>query len=420
MLPLFRAPRRHRLRTVPTLVLIAALAASGIGPAVATEPAHAVAEEPIVGGEAGNGSAAGADDTGAGDTGSGDAAGGAAGEVGSSAPEGDEAPPSDLTEETQSEEAQLDDGPGIAPFALNPQFAQQNLNRYFILRGTTGEVTTPGSAGEGNWNAQIYYSGLNNDSTRFTQSTTKLTSSDLQLGPQRSGPAPTFKWSPNALGVTKTGLFYIAQQYRALDTVGGVAHEYVDIWTWESGDQNGNNKGPSTPVVKGFDLGVSGFNAPSNSAPQNIVAGAVNPVDGSYYFGFYRPVAPGEKYPQGTIAMHLYRVEADPLAPSGFSAGQVATAITPNGSYLTGTNGDFTFDSGGNLTFVVSDQRKTAGTYIGVIPASALSNATIGTPSTITGFTISNKLEIATGAACRRCVRGDACARACARLARHG
>lgn len=273
----------------------------------------------------------------------------------------------------------------------NPDFASQNLNKYFSLAGSSTSSL---------WKAHIRRVFLTdsgtNASSSFQQNQTPSGSTwiatELDVPAGRT-PAPntggTLKRNPNALGVTEDGVFYFTMQYQQAEgTSPQPKHEFIDVWRYESGVPTGTGT-ELTRVVSGMDLGPT---ASGSAEAQQIVAGAVNSFDGAFYFGFYSPVGDAAS---GHIELHLYRASE---VGGTWSAGRIGTAATPKGSYLAGTNGDFVFDTAGNLTFVVSDQGHETDAYIGTIPHAELAEATIENPKTFTDFSISPRLPIRTGA----------------------
>lgn len=85
-----------------------------------------------------------------------------------------------------------------------------------------------------------------------------------------------------------------------------------------------------------------------------IVGGAVNPVDGAYYFMYYSATPASSPLGAGNARAHLYR-----YYPGTSTVGEVAHVDIPKQSTFSTTadevNGDIEFDSAGNLHLVMSN-----------------------------------------------------------------
>lgn len=148
--------------------------------------------------------------------------------------------------------------------------------------------------------------------------------------------------SVNALGVTEQGDFYFTAERD--NRLSNPSSDAVNIYRYAV--NNGTTlAGTLTRMALDVRLGVTGV---------TVVAGAVNPVEESYYFAYF---APGS----GTdIQMHLFRYAVD------FTARKIAVVTVENpdgwlGNGVSDVNGDFAFDGDGNLHVVMSNNG-TAGT----------------------------------------------------------
>ncbi|PQZ94730.1 hypothetical protein CQ018_05125 [Arthrobacter sp. MYb227] len=233
---------------------------------------------------------------------------------------------------------------------------------------------------------------MNGESNAFpvSQNSPEWLVKDLAIPPGRIPPAftgGTTQRNPNALGVTEDGVFYFTNQYQqALLTANGKRHEFIDVWRYESDQPIAESTNPRR-IISGMDLGET----LNTENPQQIVAGAFNPFDEAFYFGMYQP--------EGIAADRKIQLKVFKAAISGndWSAGLIGTALTPKGSFLSATNGDFDFDSAGNLTFLVSSQGTVADAYLGTINSEDIQAASTTTPATFEDFTISQKLTFSTG-----------------------
>ncbi|KAM9861797.1 hypothetical protein ACI1US_02343 [Leucobacter sp. BZR 635] len=168
--------------------------------------------------------------------------------------------------------------------------------------------------------------------------------------------------SVNSLGVTSDGTFYYTVQ-----NPNGLASREYDIWrfTPESGDITRGGK--SEKVVSNG----------SNPSPEAFVAGAVDPLSGDYFFGYYENGTGSS----GVISLTVYRHKIG----SNTSA-KVATFTTPRGvnNGAPSGNGDFAFNSEGDLIFIASakkDRGRQDGTTVGTISAELLQRALDGSSS---------------------------------------
>ena len=268
-------------------------------------------------------------------------------------------------------------------------FVAENLNRYFALGNPSGNNSTKALA-------SIWGVELNEDSNNFVTSTQKSQPlvENISLPYGRTAPAGTSTTPrhPNGLGVTEDGEFFFTYQYRQALSYGGATHEFVDVWRYDSTKALGNDQaGNANPqrLVAGFDLGRS------NSTPQQIVAGAYNPFDGAYYFGFYGGSGTVDNR---IVELNLYKASKQNGEKEQWIAGTIGSAKLPVGNVTNATNGDFDFDAAGNLTFLLSGQGLKATAFIGTINSHDIQSADIGRPLTFEDFTTSKALTFSTGA----------------------
>lgn len=273
---------------------------------------------------------------------------------------------------------------GVTSSAVNPNFASENLNRYFSL-------VTSSAPGTAQRTAHIRYVSMNDESNGFvgqTAATWITPGVGLSIPAGRAPFAGGTQYrNPNGLGVTEDGVFYFTNQYRqSVSADDATKHEFVDVWKYESGAVTGQNTALER-VVTGVDLGVSTH----ATDPQQVVAGAFSAFDNSFYFGIYSSIGTAA---DGRIELQLYRATA---AGGPWSAGFIGTARTPHGAFLAGTNGDFAFDSAGNLTFLVSASGNPAAAFLGTIDSQSIAAASVSSPADFEDFTMSQKLNFSTG-----------------------
>jgi uncharacterized repeat protein (TIGR01451 family) len=166
----------------------------------------------------------------------------------------------------------------------------------------------------------------------------------------------TVRTNTNALAVSsQTGMMYF------VDRLSGS----VNIYSYDPKPTN-----PGAPVlITNVDTSIGG----------GTVAGAVNPVDGAYYFGGYKdiPVA-GSNPPQWTVNLYIWRYDpvsgAVALVVNGLQVSSSAylgynfNAATNSWDPVPATlNGDFAFDSQGNLYAILSQVDNAQTAYPGTV-----------------------------------------------------
>ncbi|MBB6405958.1 prealbumin-like fold domain-containing protein [Arthrobacter sp. AZCC_0090] len=168
----------------------------------------------------------------------------------------------------------------------------------------------------------------------------------------------TVRNNANALGVSpRTGILYYVDKF----TNGPTGPSSVNIYSYDP------TAASPAPVLLKTNVDTSLIN-------DSVVAGAVNPLDGAYYFGGYAdiPVA-GSNPPQWTVNLYIWRYDpatgAVALVVNGLQVSSSAY-LGYNYNLVTGNwdpvpanrNGDFAFDSQGNLYAILSqvDNAQTA------------------------------------------------------------
>lgn len=183
-----------------------------------------------------------------------------------------------------------------------------------------------------------------------------------EIGKDTSPPGGHTTWwfnSPggNGLGVSNDGLAYFTFQY----TRQGTPRQYVDVWSVDLTEEE-----PQATRVKQHYRFVDSLNYDSRIGDPYVSGGAVNPVDGNYYFSAYDGTdrnAPME--------LLLWRFDPDEededqnlvrLRP--FIIPEYGTPKKPNE-----VEGDIAFDGDGNLHLTIGSSEEAS---FGVIPSSQL------------------------------------------------
>lgn len=205
--------------------------------------------------------------------------------------------------------------------------------------------------------AQILEGSYNGDSFQVSSSTRSGPRVEVDVRDGRNIKGR----SVNALGVTPDGAFY----YTVQNPEGVRSREY-DIWKFTPESADITRGGSSEKIVSNG----------SSPSPEAFVAGAVDPLSGDYFFGYYDNGTGAS----GVISLTLYRHKVDSR-----SSEKVATFTTPRGvnNGAESGNGDFAFNSEGDLIFIASakkDRGVQNGTTVGTISADLLNQA-IGGPN---------------------------------------
>ncbi|MCX2750368.1 SpaA isopeptide-forming pilin-related protein [Arthrobacter sp. MI7-26] len=187
----------------------------------------------------------------------------------------------------------------------------------------------------------------------------------------------------NSLGVSaQTGILYYVDKF----TNGATGPSSVNIYSYDA-----TATSPAPVLLK--------TNVDTSVITDGIVAGAVNPVDGAYYFGGYAdiPVA-GSNPPQWTVTLYIWRYD-----PATGAVALVVNGLQVSSSAYLGynfnnttqswdpvpanRNGDFAFDSQGNLYAILSQVDNAQTQYpgsvqiftitgVGATPGGTVANAT--------------------------------------------
>ena len=152
-------------------------------------------------------------------------------------------------------------------------------------------------------------------------------------------------WNANALGMSSPRDFMFTGQ-KSTDTE-------VRVFRATQG-QSGN-----LSVTR---VGTKKLNIDSG---KTVVAGAVEPKSGDFYFGYYS-VATGQK--QATL--HVYRTPGSGAAETAKLLTATITTSVDMTNYW--GNGDFAFDANGNLHFVLSSSTKPADWWQPAVPGQAV------------------------------------------------
>lgn len=162
---------------------------------------------------------------------------------------------------------------------------------------------------------------------------------------------------PNALGISGdgTGLYAVAQSG---SSGGATVYGYsTATGTWSTYDGSGGT-------------------------PSGYVAGAVDPATGIYYYADY---SAGTASTPGTATLYGFDTNTNTAIP-----GTIATFSLPDGNGTAAQNGDFTFDTAGNLYVLASTGTIRA---IGVVKAPL---PTTGANATLTDTTLSSVSDTST------------------------
>ncbi|MHA3725159.1 prealbumin-like fold domain-containing protein [Leucobacter sp. HY1910] len=213
---------------------------------------------------------------------------------------------------------------GISPMAID-DFCQASPNSYYALdRPTSG--------------------GAIIRKLSFNDSTSTVNPANPTRFPASGSLSLTDGGSVNALGVSRNGVFYFTAQRTNSN---GTGTAYADVYRYELDPTPTQNQ--LTRVVTRFPL-----DWPTTTV-HTIVAGAVNPGDGSFYWGYYGQGTGSGSGANRNIALHLFR-----FAP-GSTARKIAVVDIKNPSPGSlnvspgSLNGDFAFDGDGNLLLTVSN-----------------------------------------------------------------
>jgi hypothetical protein len=211
----------------------------------------------------------------------------------------------------------------------------------------------------------------NNRYARIYGATANLSSGTINAAVSAVGQATGNSWGWNSMSQSTGGYYFNNSTYGfgvnglAIGSSGTVAYAFDRFATAQISGNNvtwTNNRvailkyDPSTGTNGTYSTALSSYTLPNGSAAY-MVAGAVNPVNGKYYFGGYG----------GSPANRFFLYAYDPTTNAVSQVGyHDVTQVNSQGG-----NGDIAFDASGNMSIIYSSSSRDSNKYNKIITFAA-------------------------------------------------
>ncbi|HUH53845.1 MAG TPA: hypothetical protein VLZ31_07400 [Microbacteriaceae bacterium] len=254
----------------------------------------------------------------------------------------DDGAETDMDAESAPSKAQS--GPEVQRIVPSENFCRHNT--YFSLDRISGTRTSTGSL-------RIRQVTYNPSTFAITPATVAIPSGTSNITLPANG-------SVNSLGVTEDGIFYFTAQRQYTTGFWPVARtvQAYDVYKYELNSYNHGNSTSAGTLTRVVTEGA-------NASDATLVAGAVDPITGDFFFGFYE-AGTGTN---GRVQLHLYRHAKGTNTANKVGVFRTATGQNYNES---AGNGDFAFNGDGDLIFIASG---TANAMTGTVTSAQLQTA---------------------------------------------